>query len=111
MCLLLECSSKSKEVVWDWDSNKSFKRDSFKFNFFKELWDLIKYDMIRVVISFHMFGKWPKGCNVSFITFIMKVINPVGLHEYMSISLVSSLYKIIDKIISKRLQKVMNKLR
>jgi len=46
-----------KEVVWDCDSNKSLGLDGFNFNFFKELWDLIKQDLSRVVMSFHKFGK------------------------------------------------------
>jgi len=67
-------------------------------------------DVVRAAKCFHICGRWPKGCNASFISLIPKVDNPQGLDEYRPISLVGSMYEIISKILSKRLQKVLYKI-
>jgi len=99
-----------KAAVWDCENSKSPGPNGFNFNFFKQFWDIIKTDLIKVVKCFHSCGRWPKGCNASFISLIPKVDNPQGLEEYRPISLVESLYKIISKILSKRMQKVLHKI-
>ncbi|XP_071694261.1 uncharacterized protein [Rutidosis leptorrhynchoides] len=48
-----------------------------------------------------------KGCNVSFVTLVPKRTNPKCLNDYRLISLIESYYKIIAKILSNRLRKVL----
>mgnify|MGYP003702231609 CR=1 FL=1 len=55
-------------------------------------------------------GKLAQGINCSFITLIPKKENPVGLGDYRPISLISSVYKIIAKVLSSRLRKVLPKI-
>ncbi|KAJ9546688.1 hypothetical protein OSB04_019231 [Centaurea solstitialis] len=50
------------------------------------------------------------GCNSSFLTLIQKASNPLGLHDFLSISLIGILYKIISKVLAERLKKVMDDL-
>ncbi|XP_071688191.1 uncharacterized protein [Rutidosis leptorrhynchoides] len=50
-----------------------------------------------------------RGCNASFMTLIPKKSTPMNLGEYRPISLIGSLYKILAKILSKRLQRVIHK--
>ncbi|GJX47850.1 transposon TX1 [Tanacetum coccineum] len=47
-----------------------------------------------------------KGCNASFITIIPKVADPIGLGDFRPISLIGCYYKIIAKILSKRVKRV-----
>ena len=54
-------------------------------------------------------GSWPKGTNASFITLVPKVVNPQHLNDFRSISLVECVYKIVSKILSSRLKRVLNK--
>ncbi|XP_028052598.1 uncharacterized protein LOC114257077 [Camellia sinensis] len=56
--------------------------------------------------EFHKNSKLVKGINSSFITLVSKKENPVGLADYRPISLVSSLYKILTKVLSSRLKAV-----
>jgi len=61
--------------------------------------DVIKIDVLMITNYFHSCGRWPKGCNASFVNFIPKVDNLQGLEVYKPISLVGTMYKIISKII------------
>ena len=51
----------------------------------------------------------PIELNDSFITLIPKIVNPQHLHKFWPISLVGCVYKVIAKILSLRLKKVLNK--
>jgi len=45
--------------------------------------------------------------NASFIALIPKVANPQNLNQYKPISLIGCMYKIVAKLLAKRLKKVM----
>ena len=55
-------------------------------------------------------GSWPRGSNVSFIYLVPKIDNPQQLSDFRPISLVGCLYKIVSKVLSLRLKKVISKL-
>jgi len=48
--------------------------------------------------------------NASFITLIPKVDNTGSLHEYIPISLIGCMYKIISKALSNRLKHILPKI-
>ena len=52
-------------------------------------------------------GSLPKGCNASFIALIPKVRDPSTLDQFRPISLVGVIYKIITKVLSSGMKKVM----
>jgi len=95
-----------KDTMWDCDSSKSPGLDGFNFSFMKFAWDIIKEDVGKVVKDFHAWGKWSRGSSASFISLIPKMDNPQHLNEYKPISLV---YKILSKILSNRLKRVLHK--
>jgi len=66
-------------------------------------------DIISAIHDFEEEGRWPRGTNASFISLIPKVENPQILNEFKPISLVGCLYKIVAKILSLRLKKVLHK--
>ncbi|XP_028115973.1 uncharacterized protein LOC114313754 [Camellia sinensis] len=80
--------------------------DHFRKHYAEE-WVVIKGDVINFMKDFHKNGRLVKGLNNSFITLIPKKENPVGLSNFRPISLVSSVYKILTKILSKRLKAVL----
>lgn len=53
-----------------------------------------------------MIAKIPKAIIASFLTLIPKKDNSQALDEYMPISLINSLYRILAKILATRLKKV-----
>lgn len=64
-------------------------------------------DIQRVVDDFCLHATWPRGCNASFIVLIPKVASSQGLNEFRHISLIGCLYKIVAKVIARRLQGVL----
>lgn len=52
----------------------------------------------------------PKSIYVSLLTLLPKVDNPHNLSGYRPISLVGSLYKILEKVLANRINRVISKL-
>jgi len=98
-----------KEAVWNCDNSKSPGSDGLNFGFINFCWDIIKGDVVSAVQRFAEDGSWPKGTNASFITLVPKVVNPQHLNDFRPISLVGCVYKIVSKILSSRLKRVLNK--
>jgi len=88
-------------------SDKSPGPDGLNLKFIKEFWETIKADVFRFMDEFFVHGTLPKGCNASFFALIPKVSNPQNLNEYRSISLISSIYKIVSKVLAWRLKEVL----
>ena len=65
-------------------------------------------DVVSVVKDFASKSHWPRGSNASFLYLVPKVENPQQLDEFRPISLVGCLYKIISKVLSLRLKKVIS---
>lgn len=98
-----------KNGVWRCDSSKSHGPDGFNFGFIKFCWDCLKKNILLAVNDFANRGKWPRGSNTLFMFQIPKSVNPQELCDFRPISLVGCLFKIISKILSIRLKKMMNK--
>ncbi|XP_071712558.1 uncharacterized protein [Rutidosis leptorrhynchoides] len=98
------------EAVKGCCSSKAPGPDGFNLKFYKLYWDVIKSVLLAAINSFWEYGEISKGCNASFITLVPKKSNPVSLNEYRPISLIGSYYKIIAKLLSNRLKKVVPKL-
>ncbi|XP_071708379.1 uncharacterized protein [Rutidosis leptorrhynchoides] len=105
----LEEEFTEKEVfvaICECSSSKAPGPDGYNFKFFKKFWDLIKVDLINALKWFWAKGEISKGCNASFITLVPKKSDPIGLSDFRPISLIGCYYKILAKILSIRLRKV-----
>lgn len=96
-----------KEAVWMCEGSKSPGLDGYNFNFIKHNWETLKQDILEAVHSFQESGRIPKGSNASFIALVPKVRDPSLLEQYRHIFLVGSIYKIISKLLSCRMKKVL----
>lgn len=74
--------------------------------FSKECWEIIKEDLAAVFRDFHSNGRITKGTNATFIHLIPKKSRAVNILDYRSISLVTSPYKIIAKVLFNRIREV-----
>jgi len=54
-------------------------------------------------------ARMPRGANSSFITFIPKKENAQGLDEDRPITLICCIYKVISKVLAKRVKRVLGK--
>lgn len=57
-------------------------------------------DLYGLMSDFFISGKLEKSINSSFTTLILKVENPNEISNFRPICLVSSLYKIVSKVLS-----------
>nr|GEV36347.1 RNA-directed DNA polymerase, eukaryota, reverse transcriptase zinc-binding domain protein [Tanacetum cinerariifolium] len=99
-----------KPAVWDYGIDKSPGPDGFTFGFIRRYWSLIEKDVVAAVQHFFTSSNFPKGCNASFIALIPKIPDAKLVKDFHPISLIGSLYKIIEKILANRLVGVLGDL-
>ncbi|CAJ2635167.1 unnamed protein product [Trifolium pratense] len=92
------------------DGNKSPGPDGFNFAFVKKFWELLKGDIRIMFDQFHGNACLPKSLLSYFVTLIPKVNSPSSISDFRPISLLGCLYKIIAKVLEKRLSKVIDSL-
>ena len=74
---------------------------------YRVLIDVIGLDLLRVVDDSRKYGKIPAVFNSTFIALIPKIDLPKSYEDFRPISLCNYIYKIIGKIISVRIKKVL----
>nr|GEW64745.1 RNA-directed DNA polymerase, eukaryota, reverse transcriptase zinc-binding domain protein [Tanacetum cinerariifolium] len=99
-----------RKAVRDCGVDKTPGPDGFTFGFYRRYWKLIKMDVIKAVKWFFLHGSIPNGGNASFITLIPKIPNANMVKDFMPISLIGSIYKIVEKILANRLVTVLGDL-
>jgi len=108
LSLIAEFTKKEiRDSVWQCEGTKSPGSDGFNFNFLKKSWEVMKDEVVAVMILFHETGCIPKGCNASFVALVPKVRDPAKLEQYRPISLVGAMYKIIAKVLAERIKNVL----
>ncbi|GAU35536.1 hypothetical protein TSUD_155670 [Trifolium subterraneum] len=95
-----------KAAIRDCDSFKCPGPDGINIGFFKDFWELLKIEVLNFFADFHRNGKLTKGLNSTFIALIPKVDNPQRVADFRPIALVSSVYKILSKVLANRLRNV-----
>lgn len=89
---------------------KSPGLDRINFNFIKKCWATLKVDFINMLQEFWENGAIPRRENPSFIILISKKDDPQGLNNFRPISLIGCLYKILSKVLARRLRVVLPKI-
>jgi hypothetical protein len=98
------------DVVKGVTNKKALGFDSFSIAFFQVCWEVIKADIMGVFHDFHASSKFEKILNATFIALIPKKIGAIVLKDFRPINLVSGVYKIIAKVITNRLKRVVEKI-
>ncbi|CAL5361639.1 unnamed protein product [Camellia sinensis] len=110
---VLEANFSEAEIwaaIQDCDGNKAPGPDGFNLHCIQKCWSIMKGEFMQLFQEFHRNGKLAKGVNSSFITLIPKKKNPLDLSDFRPISLVSSIYKVLAKVLSRRIRQVLPKL-
>lgn len=89
------------------NGNKDPGPDDFSMKFLQVFWDLLKEDIMAIFKDLHTSGKFVKSINTTFITLIPKRIGANEFKEFRPISLVGCIYKLIVKVLARRLSKVL----
>ncbi|XP_019447298.1 PREDICTED: uncharacterized protein LOC109350521 [Lupinus angustifolius] len=93
-----------KAAVWNCAADKSPSPDGFNFKFFQDCWDIVGSDICCFMQDFFLNAKITVGLNASFIALILKISSPTRIQDFRAISLISSLYKILSKVLASRLK-------
>lgn len=96
------------KVVSDMKGDKESGQDEFTISFFQKCWDIIKGDSLKVFDEFYYSEEFYDHLNNTFITLIPRKHSAVNLKDYRPISLLSSVYEIISKVLTSRLKLVIN---
>ena len=90
--------------------DKSPGPDGFNGCFLKSCWHIIKKEFYNLCQDFYNGSVNLQAINSSFITLIPKKNNPESLNDYRPISLLSSVLKLLTKLMANRVQPIILKL-
>ncbi|KAL0293518.1 UNVERIFIED_CONTAM: putative ribonuclease H protein [Sesamum angustifolium] len=99
-----------REALADINEDSAPGPDGFSSGFFKASWDVIGEDVCRAVMEFFNHDRLLKQLNATLITLIPKVQLPTKVGDFRPIACCNVIYKIITKIMVKRMQLVLEKL-
>lgn len=92
------------------DCDKSLGPDGYPLFFFCRCWSFVKDEVKAFVQEFFVHDKLPKAITASFIALVSKSKNSQSIDEFRPICFVSSLYRLIYKLLAARLKVVIGKL-
>lgn len=99
-----------KESVWNLLFLKSSGPNRFSSIFYINYWHIIKSKLISFVQECFRIGRIPEAVNKTFLVLIPKTFKASNFNQFCPISLCNFAYKVIAKIISNRLNGVVEKL-
>lgn len=93
-----------KRAVFAIHGDKAPGPDGFSASFYQGFWDILGEEVCRDIKSFFESGKLSRRQNETHVRLIPKIKSPKTVMDYRPIALCSTHYKIISKILCKRLQ-------
>ncbi|KAJ9674188.1 hypothetical protein PVL29_023628 [Vitis rotundifolia] len=107
----LDLSPISEESASRLDSpftEEEISKAIFQLDIFQDCWDVVKEDLVRVFAEFHRSGIINQSTNASFIVLLPKKSLTKKISDFRPISLITSLYKIIAKVLLGRIRGVLH---
>ena len=86
-------------AVYHLNKEKALGPNGFTIAVYQECRDVIKEDLMRVFLEFHTNGVINQSTNATFIAMVPKKSQTFKISNCRPISLVTSLYKIIAKVL------------
>ena len=96
-----------KTTIFDLAPDIAPGPDGFPPFFFQKYWQLVGNSVIRAVQAFFHSGHMLNAINHTFITLIPKSYNPESAKNFRPISLCSTIYKVIAKVLTNRLKVIL----
>ncbi|KAJ9707044.1 hypothetical protein PVL29_002161 [Vitis rotundifolia] len=96
------------KAIFQLDRDKAPRPNGFTIAVFQDCWDVVKEDLVRVFTEFHRSGIINQSTNASFIVLLPKKSLTKKISDFRPISLITSLYKIIAKVLSGRIRGVLH---
>jgi hypothetical protein len=99
-----------KETLHSFQKDKSPGPDGWPIEFYIGFYDLLGVDLLHVVEESRRNGKMHAPFNSTFLALIPKKDEPLSFEEFRPISLCNCIYKIVAKIIARRLKPILSTL-
>ncbi|XP_024010239.1 LOW QUALITY PROTEIN: uncharacterized protein LOC112085271 [Eutrema salsugineum] len=99
-----------KRALFSLNPGKAPGPDGFTALFFQKLWEMIKADLVQLIKDFQDSGSFAEHLNETNICLIPKGDRPREISGFRPISLCNVGYKIISKVLSLRLKKLLPEL-
>lgn len=99
-----------KSTVFQLNPDKAPGPDGFNARFFQLHWDVIGTDICKAVNFFFKHKRLVREINHTFLTLVPKSTNANSLTDFRPIACCNLLYKVITKLLTNRLQMVINDL-
>jgi hypothetical protein len=84
--------------------------DGFTLAFFHHCWDVVKKEVLESLQEFYDQKAFERSLNSTFVVLIPKKVGASDVRDFRPISLTSSIYKIISKVLANRLREVLGSL-
>ena len=97
------------EVLKGFTKDKSLGPDGWKVEFFLHFFELVGHDLLDMVEETRIRGELINSINSTFMALIPKVNNPSTFSDFCMISLCNLCYKIIAKVIAKRIRPILSR--
>ena len=78
--------------------------------FLQANWDTMRGEVLTLFSEFHLNGKFVASLNATFIGLIPKKADAQNIKDYRPISLIGCVYKLLSKVLARRLRKVIGSL-
>jgi hypothetical protein len=99
-----------REVIKGMDRDKALGPGGFSLAFFQNCWEVVKGGFMAIFDEFHAQGKIVKSINSTFISLISKTQGAKKIKDFRPISLVGGVYKIIAKVLTNRMRRVIDRI-
>ncbi|KAL1205274.1 hypothetical protein V5N11_011557 [Cardamine amara subsp. amara] len=87
--------------------NKTLGPDGFTAEFFRRSWNVVGEDVVKAVQEFFCKGRLLKQWNATAISLIPKKEGADKVKDFRPISLCNVIYKVISKLIARRIQDIL----
>ena len=98
------------KALFECCGDKSPGPDGMTMAFFQRHWATLKEDVVNLFNEFYSSGKFVASLNSTFIALIPKKAGAVNLKDFRPVSLVGSVYKLLSKVLARRLRGVIGTL-
>ena len=99
-----------RAALFSINADKALGPDGFSAGFYQSFWDIIGDDISRDIRGFFSSGEIHRRQNETHVRLIPKISGPMTVADYRPIALCNTHYKIIAKILTKRLQPILSHL-
>ncbi|XP_018474082.1 uncharacterized protein LOC108845359 [Raphanus sativus] len=97
-----------RAALFDIHPDKAPGPDGFSASFFHENWEVIGASVVKEIQGFFVTGCIPSSLNTTHVRLIPKHTGAKSIVEYRPIALCNVFYKIVSKLLSKRLQPLLS---